>query len=107
MGAMWTGALAMALFVAAGQTAAAQTFPRSPVYGAPYFSPYFARPYHLGARPLVVRRAAYGAEHRWPYRPDLIVRVGPPDDRCELTYEQTLTIDGLVWRPLVDCNKRY
>ena len=52
-------------------------------------------------------RATYGAEHRWPYRPDLIVRVGPPGDGCEMTYEQTLTTDGLVWRPLVDCNNRY
>ena len=40
------------------------------------------------------------------YRPDLIVRMGPPGGKCTLTYEQTLTADGLAWRPLVDCEPR-
>ena len=102
-GAACAGALAAAFVVAATQTAAAHGSLWPVIYCAPHVGGWCGH----GARPWIMPRATYGAEHRWPYRPDLIVRVGPPGDGCEMTYEQTLTTDGLVWRPLVDCNNRY
>ena len=100
-----TGAIASALLVAGSQGAAAQAAPS--VY-APYGRPGFVgAPYGLEPAPLIVRRTyAYGAEHRWPYRPDLVVRIGTAGGRCALSYEQALTPDGLVWRPLVGCDDR-
>ena len=99
--ALWTGAAASALVFVSADRAAAQYYPRPVVYGAPVYAPYAE-----GPRPIVVRRAGYGGEYRWPYRPDLIVRMGPPGGKCTLTYEQTMTGDGLAWRPLVDCELR-
>ena len=43
-----------------------------------------------------------GWAFRVPYRPDLIVRQGS-GRFCETTFEQTMTPDGLVWRPLIMC----
>jgi hypothetical protein len=97
----WTASAASVLAFASADRAAAQYYPGAVAYGAPVYAPYAE-----GPRPIVVRRAVYGGEYRWPYRPDLIVRMGPPGGKCTLTYEQTLTADGLAWRPLVDCEPR-
>ena len=43
-----------------------------------------------------------GWAYRTPFRPDLIVRQGSGRN-CNTTYEQTMTAEGLVWRPLIMC----
>jgi hypothetical protein len=54
-------------------------------------------------RGLIVRvQADPGWAFRVPYRPDLIVRQGS-GRFCETTFEQTMTPEGLVWRPLIMC----
>ena len=54
-------------------------------------------------RSLIVRvQADPGWAFRVPYRPDLIIRQGSGRS-CETTFEQTMTTEGLVWRPLVMC----
>lgn len=52
--------------------------------------------------PIVWVQADPGWAYRTPFRPDLIVRQGS-GRFCETTYEQTMTADGLVWRPLIMC----
>ena len=52
--------------------------------------------------PIIWVQADPGWSLRVPYRPDLIVRQGS-GRFCETTFEQTMTADGLVWRPLVIC----
>lgn len=52
--------------------------------------------------PIVWIQADPGWSLRVPYRPDLIVRQGS-GRFCETTFEQTMTPEGLVWRPLIMC----
>lgn len=52
--------------------------------------------------PIVWVQADPGWAFRVPYRPDLIVRQGS-GRFCETTFEQTMTPEGLVWRPLIMC----
>ena len=53
--------------------------------------------------PLVIWVAEdSGWAYRTPFRPDLIVRQGSGRN-CDTTYEQTMTAEGLVWRPLIMC----
>ncbi len=56
----------------------------------------------LGVPVVVLVSEDPGWTYRTPFRPDLIVRQGSGRN-CNTTYEQTMTTDGLVWRPLVMC----